>query len=55
MGLKTVGTLPWEACKSCKHEMGGKCFPFFDPEFHRSRDDNKVICADYLSRVESEE
>ena len=57
MGLKTVGTLTWEACKFCRHGIDGKCLPThgFVPEFHCSRDSNQVSCTDYLSNDESEE
>ena len=50
MGLKTVGTLTWEACKSCKHE-GRKCIP----ALYKENNSDNVGCADYLSIGESEE
>lgn len=55
MSLKTVGTLTWEACKTCQHGIDGSCDPYFAPEFHCNRNNNIVSCADYLSKDESEE
>jgi hypothetical protein len=59
MSLKTVGILTWEACKTCRHGISGKCGPFinpeFIPEFHYNTKAKIVECADYLSIDESEE
>ena len=57
MGLKTVGTLTWEACKSCKREDCGHGISedCEFPSLYRERDTYNVGCADYLSRVECEE
>ncbi len=59
MGLKTVGTLTWEACKSCRHGVVKRCNSFIPPEFipelHYNAKKNMVECADYLSIDESEE
>jgi hypothetical protein len=55
MGLKTVGTLTWKACKYCRHGVDGSCDPLITPEFHCDRNNNTVECADYLENEKSEE
>ena len=57
MGLKTVGTLTWEACTNCQNYGVGafgkiKCD---NPSLYQEGDSNNVGCADYLSNEESEE
>ncbi len=50
MGLKIVGTLTWswKACRTCKF-IKRKCIP------HLYRKKDKIECADYISKKESEE
>lgn len=49
MGLKTVGTLTWEACENCKSK------PTCDnPNLYQEGSSDNVGCADYLSIEESE-
>ena len=52
MGLKTVGTLTWEACETCQRVGFGQgtC-----PDLYQEGDSDNVNRADYLSNEESEE
>ena len=52
MGLKTVGTLTWNACWTCQNKATCK-----NPSLYQDGDSDSVSCADYLSisRDESEE
>lgn len=50
MGLKTVGTLTWDVCESCKSIDTCE-----NPSLYQEGKSNKVSCADYLSNEESEE
>jgi hypothetical protein len=44
MSLKTVGTLTWEACKTCQSQPTCQ-----DPNLYQEGSSDSVSCADYLS------
>jgi len=50
MGLKTVGTLTWDACNNCQNK--GACD---NPSLYQEGDGYNVGCADFLEQEESEE
>jgi len=54
MGLKTVGTLTFEACWNCQHGVR-RHDDCNSPSLYREHDGLNVGCADYLSIEESEE